>query len=752
LKGRVWAGVVVSAIALASAVLSVGGLAASASAAGCANGAVRAEQAEVAGALPGCMALEMVSPPRKDAKPAIQPTISADGDRIVFRTAAALAGTPGVIGFNGDYYVAGRDAAGWSPAPTIPAGFARGWGEGIDALSFAPDLSRWLQLASTTATQVELGVGQIFEGSLGGALSPRSPLLVPLTGTTAALGTVTTAELKGVSSDRSHVFFSPGTSGTKYIAGDPTVDGANPNVYLAKLDSEGSPSLKLMARDSQGKVWNSGCGPRLGGGGEFRQGAVSATGALTYFSARPAQPAGESCTAEAQLNYGLRILERREAGQNISISPLIALPTGDCDRVTPEPACSTAEGDDLYRGASVDGTKIYLATNRQLADSDLDSGAGCASSPAGCDLYLFDTGLPAGQRLIQVSAGQAVPGKHEVGQGANVISGAVSVSGDGSHVYFAAQGILNADPNPEGDKAEDFPATTPKLYLYERDAGSLTFVGALSSSVDTATFRTQAYPVPLVGEDLEGHEVGGDGHVLMFQSRSQLTAVDGDGTRNDVFRYDGDTDQLACISCSPGATPVTPDTVQADVGERLSLGGGTDFAEQRRWASEDGETAIFKTPEALISGDSNGQVDSFLWRKGQLVRLPGTGGENSKESPVVSHTGDEVAYQTFTPLLPFDGDTALDVYVAREGGGFPFPQPPPQCTPDGAEACQQGASGAPSIPGVGSRTFVGPGNTKPGKTKPRTCPKGKRKVRRKGKVRCVKQRRRHASANRRAGK
>jgi hypothetical protein len=53
-------------------------------------------------------------------------------------------------------------------------------------------------------------------------------------------------------------------------------------------------------------------------------------------------------------------------------------------------------------GVSVDGSKVYFTTNRQLVNSDLDgSAAGCNgfSGVAGCDLYLYDADKLEGERL-----------------------------------------------------------------------------------------------------------------------------------------------------------------------------------------------------------------------------------------------------------------------------------------------------------------------------------------------------------------
>jgi hypothetical protein len=86
---------------------------------------------------------------------------------------------------------------------------------------------------------------------------------------------------------------------------------------------------------------------------------------------------------------------------------------------------------------------------------------------------------------------------------------------------------------------------------------------------------------------------------------------------------------------------------------------------------------------------------------------------------------------TTSVLLPQDPGQ-IDVYDARVGGGFPQPVTLPICE---GETCQGPSNPPPEFPTPASATFNGPGNVKP---KPKRCPKGKRKVKRKGKVRCVK--------------
>ncbi|HEX9967862.1 MAG TPA: hypothetical protein VGB06_07940, partial [Solirubrobacterales bacterium] len=84
-----------------------------------------------------------------------------------------------------------------------------------------------------------------------------------------------------------------------------------------------------------------------------------------------------------------------------------------------------------------------------------------------------------------------------------------------------------------------------------------------------------------------------------------------------------------------------------------------------------------------------------------------------------------------------------DVYVARVGGGFPEPQTPAPCA---GEACQSPSPPLPeAIPPTETSSGAGNVTVKP---KPRRCPKGKRRVRRAGKVKCVKRRRKAAHRQR----
>ncbi len=105
---------------------------------------------------------------------------------------------------------------------------------------------------------------------------------------------------------------------------------------------------------------------------------------------------------------------------------------------------------------------------------------------------------------------------------------------------------------------------------------------------------------------------------------------------------------------------------------------------------------------------------------------------------MLSHDGGQVAFTAYRPLLPSDGDTALDIYVARSGGGFEFPQVAPGCS---GEACRPASLAPPGEQSSASESTSSRGNVRPAATKPKKgkarCPRGKRRVNRNGKARCM---------------
>ena len=693
--------------------------------------------AQDATSLPGCMALEMASPPKKFSQPASQPSFSRNGERMLILIETGLPGATGYQYYGGDTYVASRGPGGWSIASTAPldGAIAAGGAEWGNPSTFSPDLDRWAQLGSTQA-QNQVGIARLYGGGLDGSFDPLSPLLVPIddTGTNKTAQTVEDLLVLGSSTDLGVNVLEVTLASTAYLAGDPrasSVGGLNEfgNTYVAFLDEAGEPALELLARDKDGVVWGGRCRTLLGGAGgavsggvslapaTFNQGAISPDGERIFFSTRPAQEfdeeKGEGPVCD--LDNDVRIMKRTATPAGPVIAELI-------------PGDPSAPGDDLFQAASADGSKVYLMSPRKLAASDTDASEGPCSgaigASKGCDLYLYDEAKPESERAIHVSDAEG-PVQ------ADVLNSAPAISGDGSRAYFVAQGVLTSDQNPEGDTAQ---AGNPNLYLYEAGADSLSFIATLAADDKGSragglwevegSFFADAYAAPLHGA---AEEEGGDGHVLAFASKASVTEDDEDGGHRDAFRYDAEEETLIRISkAAAGGSDNGPYDVTVNPVPEGFKGTEHNFGEATRWASEDGQTIAFATEEALLPADADGAANPYAWHGGQL----GASFASVNEPPAVSPTGTQVAFGTSAPLLPQDEDSAKDVYLAREGGGFPLPVAPTVCDPLQEGSCRQGAPAPLGPPSPATAAFSGPGNAKA----PARCRKGQ--VKRRGK--CVK--------------
>ncbi|HEV7493192.1 hypothetical protein [Baekduia sp.] len=666
----------------------------------CPNAAIRAAQGVSATELPDCMALEQVSPSRKGQQWARSPSVSIDGSHVLFSSIATLGDAPTHLSAFGDDYVATRGTSGWATSSTTPPPSITTIVGG--AIAYTPDFTSWFHLAGTP-DQEAAHERAAFRGGIGGVFAPLSPLLTPLSG-------VGGASFASASGDHSHLYVFGGEEGsdrdTSYLPGDPQPAGfdVDNNIYVIAPDTDGGQSVALLARDRDGKLWGGNCGARVGGqratngpdlylpNGHRDQGAISPDGSKVYFSTRADQAATGDCSAASKM----RILVRDETPTGPRIQELIA---SECTRVSP--ACGTDPGEDVYQGASVDQTRVYFTSNRQLVDADRDGDATSCSNTAavpGCDLYVYDATKPAGQRLTMVSEGDASAATP--GSGADVTSSITAISADGSHVSFVARSVLTTKPNPEGAVAQD---GVNNLYEYTYPEGDLAYIGTVDDADrghlfgDARNWANDAYAVPILGVDAQGHQVGGGGHVLLFSSLAPLTADDHDSSK-DVYRYDADAKTLTRVSkAGPGGSDDGAfNTVTAVPPEAQSP---TDYAVRGRWVSEDGDDVVFVTSEALLPGDVNRAEDAYMWRDGHLSRLPGNArgaGGAALSLPTLSPDGATVAFATDAPLLPSDGDTVQDIYVARVDGGFPISSAAKPCDPL-ADVCQGGGA-APILP------------------------------------------------------
>jgi hypothetical protein len=361
--------------------------------------------------------------------------------------------------------------------------------------------------------------------------------------------------------------------------------------------------------------------------------------------------------------------------------------------------------------------------------------------------------------------------------------GIAGASEDLSRIYFVATAALpGSGENERGEEAEE-----GKPNLYFREAGSPTrFIATLLAGDGLAEGLGDWAAAPAQ----RGAEASPGGRYLAFASKAPLTGYDNTGPCGkavnpeiekepeneyvtvpapctEAFLYDSATGRLRCVSCNPsGEAPLGPSTLRRIDSERS-------WQSQPRYLTDSGRL-FFDSQDRLSARDTNGRVEDVYEYEpngvGSCTRAegcvslitPGTGAVDSNFLAADS-SGANVFFTARERLLPSDIDELIDVYDAREGGGFAAAESESQRAECLGEACQP-SSGPPATPTPASAAFAGAGNLSEAGSPPaaRRCPKGKRKVKRRGKTRCVKKShkrkrhhkrsKRHAGTERRAGR
>ena len=345
------------------------------------------------------------------------------------------------------------------------------------------------------------------------------------------------------------------------------------------------------------------------------------------------------------------------------------------------------------------------------------------------------------------------------------VAGVAGVSEDGEWIYLASTEVRSG-ANPQGGEPV---AGEPNLYRYH--AGSFAFVATLSAA--------DAKPRPLPGGISavalipvnRTSRVTPDGTHLafMWHASPEPTGYDNTDAASgevdaEVYLYDaganGGEGELVCASCNPsGSRPVGSNVGLTGedkfwVAAQLPIWENTLYAP--RALADSGERLFFESSDALSLRDTNGVADVYQWEAlgaggcedssgGYSAAAEGcveliSSGQSAQAASFVdaSPSGDDVFFTTLSSLVPQDYGL-VDVYDARAGGGFPAPAAAePECE---GEACQHPAAAPPLQTPASASFFQGPAKPSSAKPKHRRCPKGRRKVRRAGHVRCVRRRR-----------
>jgi len=471
---------------------------------------------------------------------------------------------------------------------------------------------------------------------------------------------------------------------------------------------------------------------RIGSGDVSMRNAISADGERIFWS--------------PGVNSVIHSLYLREVDKERSIR-LDALQPG---------ATGAGEPNPLFQGANPAGTVVFFTDTRQLTAD---------SSPSGRDLYRCE--IPAGPApsgcatLTNISAPASGSG-----ESARTKPLAPGLSEDGTRVYFVAEGILDTKSNEFGDAAA---AGKPNLYLWQ-DGEGVNFIATLSKG-DLRTWGGNSLGTEEAFMNMVSASISPSGRYFAFMSQRGLTGLDSSDSSSgnpvqEIFRYDAVDDDLGCISCNPtGAAPTGQSSTSRFLADPRGIWQGkwiaaslpetmTDIPTKEglvfyspRAALENGRL-FFNSFDSLVPADANDTWDVYQYEPfgmgscapsvggsavsvsaGGCVSLISSGSAEGESGFLdASTSGDDVFFLTPAQLAVTDVDAELDAYDARVDG---FPATLHSGSECSGEACQSAAAGPGSIAPASSE-FRGQGNVRP-----KTCPKGRRKVRRHGRVRCV---------------
>ncbi|HSS43100.1 MAG TPA: hypothetical protein VLK37_11205 [Solirubrobacterales bacterium] len=408
-----------------------------------------------------------------------------------------------------------------------------------------------------------------------------------------------------------------------------------------------------------------------------------------------------------------------------------------------------------FSGASADGSVVYFTDSEQLTAD---------ASPKGRDLYRCEIGAVGGGLGCANLTDLSVPLEGS-GESAEVIDQLPAISDDGTKLFFVARGVLDEEQGEAGDEAA---AGEPNLYYWE-EGQAPRIVAALSEEDGLVWGSAQAGEA--TREVNISAAISPSGRYFTFTSEKSLTGYENrnsaDQPNTEVFLYDTEAqgDRLSCISCNPSGAIAVGE--QLPVGERnfppdpgghwvgrwvaatLPQATQTEFSGPSLYRPRtilDNGRVFFNSVDPLVAADSNGEWDVYQYQpvgvgscaentstatatrsgNGCVGLLSSGSAEGDAGFLDASSSGNNVFFLTKTKLSVLDQDEELDVYDARVNGIPAVLHPVSECA---GEACQPSPA-PPSDPTPASESFNGAQT-------PLVCPKGKKKVKKQGRVVCV---------------
>jgi hypothetical protein len=733
----------------------------------CPNDAIR--EAQGSAYLPECRAYEMVTPLEKNYTDADNVAgflrdgtagVSLDGEAVGFCTTALFGEPSGQMPFICAAYLSRRGAGGWLTENPFPSYChiepLSGNTQGAQTIYPSADFSTFAVRAPESAgcpiepldPAAPLIPGKHSYNLYRGDLSidpPDYDLLSPQPGGR-GFGVI----VYGGNDDFSHIVY--GSDNNQTLPPDSPALGQPGGDDFEKIYEEHDGTLRLVSKDPGGAPFTTpsappGIPPNGGVATRPNPDTVSADGERIYF-ANPSNGSTHGCSIPSCELY------MREGGvQTFQVS------ASECTS-----SCGPNFAD-LFDSATPSGDIAFFRTCAKLTDASSPA-SDCSVDPE-FKLYRWDRNAPPGSRLVDLTVDNELADGDDPGIAYHSLIGH---SDDGNTVYFVTRGQIVAGEPTFPETGGSLHVKGGKLYRWRWNGGSPTvdYLGPYNAVDGGIDFNVE------INTDRQRKHVSPDGKYLLIYTDLRYDAAGDRDSDTDAYRWDEGSGWL-CVSCQLPGEPSRGDVDRREVW----LNDSTEFymeissTEPRYFMSEDGQRIFFGTPDALVPEDTNAEagcppieyggsnlisstipacMDVYEWHDGHVSLISSGSDTGPARLMFATATGRDVFYYTRQRLVGWDADESIDIYDVRIGGGFPEPPAaPPACE---GEACRGAGTVTPVTPGAGTAAFQGPGS--PTSQTPPRCPKGKRKVVRKGKARCVtskrKRQNRAAKRNRRTAR
>jgi hypothetical protein len=426
------------------------------------------------------------------------------------------------------------------------------------------------------------------------------------------------------------------------------------SVLLDGLDCEAGSCLRSYSlRQSNGSLSSSPQTPDLrfvGASPDLRHVILSTCRALT--------PDATEAVEEGGCNPTLRNLYEWDGSQLTLVNLLAGESKG-----TPGATLAASVG-----AVSEDGSRIYWTLAGDLYVSE--GGAAIHVDESGVN-GLFQTATPDGSVAFFLKGG--------------VLYRYDAVARHGSEIPTPGEvlGVLGAST----DGASAYYVTSNGLYRWHLGATTKVAAGAAAGNYPAATGAAR---------------VSADGTRVAFLSDEPLTGYDNTDQNtgepdSEVFLYDatanGGEGKLTCVSCNAeGVAPIGPSGIPGAIANGEALYGTQMY--KPRVLTDGGRRLFFDSRDALVTQDTNNDDDVYEWeaqgtgscaQAGGCVQLISSGRSEDGASFVDASAGGSDAFFLTDGSLVDADPGAVDLYDAREGGGFPVPPKPIPCEGD---ACQ----------------------------------------------------------------